>query len=275
MVGVPEDEKNRDSRMSLFESKLQVPEGTYAEQEYRIRSGENVFLVLGGKMASGKDTLAPLLSLPGSETVVLSYGEVLRRQLLSVIPCISSFAKDDAQKYIRTELGYRPTTAGKLYRMVRNYLDESGTLDPWDRTDFHRDLLQLMGSDWLPDNEYLPRTAAKQVMQLIGEGKSVIITGGRFEADVDVPRLVGALTVRVLVDRETQLKRLKIRDGLEETSQLLEQLEHPGEVALDDYNFDVLVSNGEGAVVADVAHELKEKILEHVARRRAASSYTG
>lgn len=266
---------------SEFEKRMNVPAGTYATQESLLRSGKLAYVILGGKMAAGKDTIAPLLNLPGdSSPVLLGYGEVLRRELKAVLPLVyvSIAAEEDGLELpvysmLAERLGYRIEDAVTLYSMLRgHYREFGGEFDPWVRTDFSRTLLQLMGSDWLPDEDYLPRTASAQAMKALNEGNSVILTGGRFEPDVALPSLAGAICVRLTVDRETQLHRLMGRDGLSLTPELEAQLNHPGETALDSYVADIAVDNRLGRTEQEVADEVNARLTALLASRSWISS---
>lgn len=249
--------------MSHFDDRMGVPRGTYSKQEELLRSGQLAYVVLGGKMASGKDTIGPMLSLPGDSLVLLSYGEVLRQELKKVLPVIESDTTSDRESHaelIADSLGYSLDNALALYNQVKYQLELDGHLDPWERTDFNRTLLQSMGSEWLPDDDYLPRTASKQAMGHIADGNSVVLTGGRFEPDVSFPSVAGAICVRLVVSRETQLDRLMSRDGLGLSDELERQMNHPGEIALDDYPMDVMVRNDNESKAEYVADEVSDAI---------------
>lgn len=269
--------------MNSFEQRMGVDDGYYRDQLHQVKNGNLGWIILSGKMASGKDTLAPLLKLPGKTTHILSYGEVLRRELLKVVPIVNRHLETNSKLFYTVEasraiqlvaesLGYKYENAYHLFRMITPYIQANGGLDPWHRSEFHREVLQMMGSDWLPDDDYLPRTSSKQAIPLVAGGDSVIVTGGRFLPDVELPRSGGAIVVRVKVDRETQLERLRLRDGLEPTEELLAQLSHPGEIALDDYVPHIGIDNGNGQSAVQVATQLQEMIDLEFAKRQFASS---
>lgn len=254
--------------MTEFEDRVGVALGSTSRQLALVREGRVAWVVLSGKMCSGKDTIASHLELPG-EKEYIAYGTMLRDNLSTALDYWALFETEeervaDLERY----LDYSRTSAAELSIALHREVERHGEVQPWSRTDGMRTILQKMGSEWLPDADYLPRLAALQALQHFERGNSVVAPGSRFLPDAEIPVLGGAITVRLDVSRETQLRRLKARDGLEPTPELLASLDHPGESALDDYPHAVRISNdddSEGAlteVVAEV-NAAVHRILEN------------
>lgn len=253
--------------MTAFEDRIGVPSGSTASSLAGVREGRVAWVVLSGKMCSGKDTLASRLELPG-EKEYIAYGTMLRDNLSLALDYWPLFETEEEKVAdLAKVLGYSTESAAELSLSLHREVERHGSVQPWNRTDGMRTILQKMGSEWLPDADYLPRTAALQALQHFDRGNSVVAPGSRFLPDVEIPVLGGAITVRLDVSRETQLRRLHARDGLAPTEELLEALDHPGESALDDYPHDVRISNDDDSpgaletVVAEV-NEAVHRILE-------------
>lgn len=259
--------------MSAFDERLGLAPGSMAEVEYNLHTGQVAWIILSGKMASGKDRLARALHLPG-EQEILSYGNILRENLTLVMDY--SFTWKDKEYStivddVESFLHYTPEAAKDFVDYIYERVMAEGELNPYERTDYMRVLLQNMGSIWLPHQDYLPHAAAHRASLLLRQGDSVVAAGSRFLPDVEIPRLAGALTVRLDVTRETQLRRLLERDRLSETPALLKALDHPGEVALDDFPHDIRVSNdadGDDAFAA-LADQVNAAISSILASRRS------
>lgn len=228
-----------------------------------LDDGTVVWLVLSGKLCSGKDTIAPLL-LPalGRSGVRIGYSDPMRAELQLAIDALTG--RDEPVAVLAGEL------EGLLGLAARHALEMAELLGPAVRdpahavgasvrSDLTRTLLQKLGSTWRceDDPEYWSRRVSALCLQRLAEGHSVYLTGGRFLPDVEIPAALGAVTVRLDVSRSVQMERCAARDGLlpDEAT-----LTHPGEVALDDWpGFDVRVSN-DGALqdaLAEVVAQLQ------------------
>lgn len=260
--------------MSEFEDRMMVPTGTYRAQEEAIRSGRLAWAVMSGKMTSGKDTVAPLLVLPEG-AVVSSYGDLIREEMSIAIPHIRSMVIDGTPeattiRRVSGGMNLSEEIAEEIVRLLASDFREDIHLTPRSRTDNMRYLLQNLGSDWrtADDEDYWARRGAIRAMEIIGSGKSVVAAGSRFLPDVEIPRLEGGFTVRLDVSRETQLRRLKSRDGLM-SEKTLKALDHPGETCLDDFDHDIRVNNddeGEYAL-SKVVETLNRHITELMKER--------
>lgn len=251
----------------LFEELLGVLPGTFAAPLASLATGELAWVIVSGRMASGKDSLAPHLVLPGISTEEVTYGRALREDLGTIIPVVRDAMLDgtfdDPQErerlvfITRERLDYTVSSARALVSAIGAELARDINATGYNtRTDGMRTLLQNMGSAWLPTPDHLPRTAGKLAMRFLAEGRSVRMVGGRLPNEVSVPQLAGALALRLDVSRGTQLRRLAGRDGLGLTPELAASLDHATESSMDDFAFNFRLNNdhdGEEAMVRAIA----------------------
>lgn len=256
-----------------------------------VTSGRAVFIVVSGRMCSGKDSIAPDLA-PGMglpNCLRIGYSIPMREELDQAFQLayavagpehvLAAGAQRDIAEALVDVLRLAPehgvAMAAKVGAEIVSAAGRGEVALASARTEGTRDLLQLLGSDWRQDQdvEYWPKRVVVPALRALAEGTSVYLTGGRYEPDVEVPRGLQALTVRLDVTRETQLRRLRERDGLVPTAATLAALDHPGETALDDWpHFDVRVDNNEDgpAAQAAVTDEITSALREIVDGRAAA-----
>jgi hypothetical protein len=217
----------------------EYPANHFENLKEKLESGAATWVVLSGKMCSGKDFIAA--QLPLENKTILSYGNLLREMLSDALASVTDdFSLYDAG---RLKLGYTDDASKAFQDEVNSYPLPLGLIDPWSRTTQMRTILQNMGSAYLPYEDYLPKRLIVSAKDVIESGGNIVSVGGRFLPDVEIPKLAGALTVRLEVTLETQLRRLKARDGLTDSPELRETLNHPGETALDDYAYDLRIDN--------------------------------
>lgn len=224
---------------------LEVPTSVVEAALKRLQDGSSSWIVVSGKICSGKDTVAPLVqpALGYTDVVRVGYSDMLKRDLGAAMAAIahSGFTGKDLVREVSRVSLREEEIASDLITVVEPIVTELGVLDLQQRTDLNRDLLIDMGGKWLNDNEQLSRQAAARCLELIACGASVYLTGGRFEPDVRIPQDAGATIIRLDVTPEVQRARLLKRDGLEPLDHVVNAL---NEIALDDWSrFDVRVPN--------------------------------
>ena len=90
----------------------------------------------------------------------------------------------------------------------------------------------------------------------MGDGLNVVLTGGRYEPDVLIPKALGAIIIRIDADPSVRSHRILQRDGVIPTE---EQLCHSGEVALDDWDgYDIRIDNN--GSVQEAISEIQERL---------------
>lgn len=217
-------------------ARLRVPPRELADL---VRSAQHDWIVVSGKMASGKDTVAAELNteLYADQAVLLRYGDLMRQELDEAL---AAWSRDpdmptlQAVALVRSILGLTPEQATLIVDALESDMRSSrGTLTAHDRTNGIRFALQSLGGSWRtgPDQDYWARSACLAALRA-AQTSPVILTGGRFTPDVEIPRMLGATVIRLDVSVEVQRTRLAERDGLSPDE---ETLRHPGEVLLDDW----------------------------------------
>lgn len=227
---------------------LGVPVDTAATAMRNIKTREASWILVSGKMCSGKDSVAPLLQPRlGYELIErVSYSDFMRVEANQAIKILTgrtepeSVLSDEIAGQLLLEKIHAQQLVSMLAPSVRK--PDHGIVAQ-QRTDLIRDILILFGTDWRTDADptYWSRRAAAKSIKLLSEGVSVFLTGGRFLPDVELPQDVGATIVRLDITEETQKQRLAARDGLTPPP---ETLNHISETALDDWpRYDVRVDN--------------------------------
>lgn len=226
------------------------------------------WIVVGGKMCSGKDTLAPLIQpmFDYSPLVRVGYGDLIRVEANQAIAILGGRRESadvlahDLELKLKMEAEHAEELTEMLSPLVR---EPNHGVDASLRTDLMRKILVLFGSDWRTQGDpgYWSRRGAAQSLRYLSKGTSVYLTGGRFLPDVEIPQAEGARIIRLDITAETQADRLRERDGLDMN---MEAVNDPSETALDDWDgFDVRVSN-DGTLqegLEAVCAELKKKEL--------------
>jgi hypothetical protein len=220
-----------------------------------VKNGTAAFLVVSGKLASGKDTVAPaLLETVGYPLRThLYYAQALKDEVNQIIDDIHAvFALTPVNDESRaafaeriSELYNLPAFAADLYSTA--LVDEVMTVEGLtarSRTEVMRTVLQQHGTNVrrAQDEHYWVKISLRPAITALADGSSVFYTDARFPNEIDWAHACGAFSLRLDVSREVQLDRLSSRDGLAMPS--LETLEHDSETALDDYaNFSCRLNN--------------------------------
>ena len=239
---------------TILRDRAGIDPDEYADTLTDLASGAVMWVVVSGKMCAGKDTIAPaLVDLMPTRTTMLRYGNLMRAELDPALDVIrahypdGSLFEDDVVEKVAETLTLPLEHARTLVdRLAPEMVASDGTLTASSRTEGIRSVLQDLGDDWrcIEDPDYWARKAAQESMAELASGRSVILTGGRFLPDVDMPRAAGAFLLRLSVTRQTQIERLSARDGIAPSAETLRALDHKGETALDGYaHFDTVVDN--------------------------------
>lgn len=221
---------------------------------------ESVFVGMSAKMAGGKDSTAqPVLGLIGVRHAEQhSFAFALKDELDRIFADIRYWAEHMPSTGLSMSQDARWSLAGFLSanhdipveqaftfftdKVAANVLSDP-TVHSRVRTPEVRFALQMLGTDVrrAQDDLYWVKRTVRPAAAQLALGKSVYFTDDRFPNEVDSVRDLSGLAVRLDVTRETQLERLRTRDGLDVSD---EALNHISETALDDYpHFDVRVSN--------------------------------
>ncbi len=213
-----------------------------------LLSGEVASGVLSGKMASGKDTVAEHLAeyahRPGQPTAqVHRTSDPIRSELDQAIDLIVDSPSRDAAVRALTSVMELPYAAAAhivsvLFDATRHAHPRAG-----DRNNTNRALLQFLADEGRRsvDPDYWVRRCLGRMLPVLASGASVFLSGGRYPNEVQPAQVLGLTVIRLEVALETQIERVRARDGHEPDPALFLD---PNECALDGYSgFNIQVTN--------------------------------
>lgn len=239
---------NRFSRKGYLEAAKQFgsPEDVAEQALSNLIEGEVVGLAVSGKLASGKDTVAPTvlsrLCFPSIEH--LFFAHPLKEEFNQILDIMRDApSASAATRVLVDQLTLADAHARKMVEKMYVFANEYTTLTAFDRTPEIRSGLQYLGTDVRrsqDENWWVNRSMYKGI-EALANGRSVFYTDCRFPNEVEASGRIGCLTVRLDITPETQASRLMGRDGLVVDEKAIS---HPSETVLDNYpNFDLRVSN--------------------------------
>lgn len=211
-------------------------------------------LVVSGRLASGKDTVAEAVmhELGMTDAVRVSFATPLRREVDELIDAIRIGGPETAAETV-ARIGGVPVEAGRATAdLICSALAADPSVTSYVRTREIRLALQEWGTDVrrARDPEYWVKQAMRNVVELLAEQRPVYVTDARFPNEVAAARNLGFLAVRLEVELPVRAARLKARDGLD-IDPAAEN--HPSEKELETYDgFDLWVDNS-GALEQTVA----------------------
>lgn len=222
-----------------------------------LATGTTVALAVSGKLASGKDSLAPAvfdaLGVTGREHHY--FAKPLKDELDTLIDAMRRWCLEHAGD------GLTPFARGRLAGRVSEWfampVEKAGfftgglltgaladpSLHGRSRTPEVRRALQYLGTDVrrAQDPDYWVKLALNPTVEALANGASVYFTDARFPNEIVGSAAFAATTLRLDITADTQRERLLSRDGLlpDPTA-----LNHESETALDDYRgFDIRIDN--------------------------------
>jgi Arc/MetJ-type ribon-helix-helix transcriptional regulator len=207
-------------------------------------------MLVSGKMGSGKDSVIKKAGLPYA-----SISSFIRADLDQVIlECVATKAHEgilsSVVKAVSRVSGLDPMHSAAL---ARDVVDVTKT-DPSDEAlqsayhPLYRTALQKLGSTYRPLGFY-----TQQAINHCNKSKVSVISGGRYKKECDVIRAASGLVVRIEAPEDIRIERLTHRDGRPPTR---EELNHPSETELNDYDFDFIIDNT--GTVDESAYLLRE-----------------
>ena len=222
-----------------------------------VSSGKVLFLVMSGKMGSGKDTIAPLVleALAVRDAEHLYYANALKDEADAMFAYIREGA--NAQ-----EMGERfnlsPEHAELLYDAVAEDLRANPELHSRNRSGGIRSFLQVLGTDVrrAEQPDYWVNICMREAVEHLAEGSSIFLTDARYPNEIEKATDLGAFAVRLELTQVTQEARLMERDGvLPEEAALL----HISENALNDFTGFSLILDNNGppsVAVSEITNQL-------------------
>lgn len=241
-------------------------ESTIKQAKLNLQDGTASWIVVSGKMRSGKDYLAPhiLPAMGYTKIERLGYGDTIRVEADQAINLVRGSTKTDEQlsEEIIRQLNLRPEHSAELVRLLKPLVsDPASTITAAFRSDEMRHILIEFGSTWRTEDDeaYWTNKCVEKSFEILADGVSVYLTGGRFIPDVAIPKANGATIIRLEVDEAVQARRIFEADGIAANPDLVHA---PSETALDDWlGFDVRVHNNgndKDEVIARIVKELKK-----------------
>jgi dephospho-CoA kinase len=202
-------------------------------------------LVVSGRLASGKDTVAEaaMSALGCSDAVRVSFATALRREVDEIIDALRSTPAAHAAAVTAQVSGVTVEAATPVAELLVQALAQDPAIHSYVRTREIRLALQHWGTNVrrASDDEYWVKQAMLDVVKHLAEGHSVYVTDARFINEVTAARSLGFVAVRLEVDLPIRAARLYARDGLEIDPA---SENHPSEMELENYQgFDLWVDN--------------------------------
>lgn len=198
-------------------------------------------IVVSGKIAAGKDTLAPLILRrldPKNEQVQIQFAFALKNEVSQVIQLIRDDMHADAAVLAERAAAQQDVPVEQALTIVNFILDEIrtgvGPKDGWDKTPGNRLALQFWGTEIRrnQNDNYFVSKAVQSAAAAFSEHKSVFVTDARFPNELIGMAELGFASFRIDVSPEEQQRRFFKREG---TPLRHEATLHPSETALDDY----------------------------------------
>jgi len=248
---------------------LGVPTGIALSAAANLAEKTVVFLVISGKMASGKDTVAPaVMAALGVDSTSRHhyYANALKDEVDTILAYMRTFASTrcrqaspDARAQLAACLSSKFNLEAPDAGLYAGALYTDAIADPAlharTRTAVMRHVLQHHGTNVrrTQDENYWVARSLLPVYEDLAAGTSVFVTDARFPNEISTAADLGGYTARLLISADEQVRRLTSRDGL---SVDLSVLTHASETALDAFTgFDVVVDNNSAldATVAAIA----------------------
>jgi hypothetical protein len=199
-------------------------------------------------MVSGKDTVAQHLadhleSLGNPAPVIHRSSDPIREELNEAIAIITDAkTPEEAASNVAGQLFVPDAVAihvtEKLFETTRWTVPSAE-----ERSNVHRYLLVYWADRGRRDiePEYWVRSCFTKVINTIASGHSALLSGGRYPNEVRPAQPLGLFAVRIAVDLEVQIARVRARDDIEPDPALFHT---ENECALDDYvGFNLKVTN--------------------------------
>lgn len=211
-----------------------------------VHTSEAPRLVVSGRLASGKDTVAAAVmeALGRTDSVQISFATALREEIKVMLDIVKAAADLDAAiDSVATWAGVHREEAVATTTALWDALASNPAITPYTRTKEMRTALQTWGTDVRrkTDDAYWVKQGARAAFTALAAGHPVHITDARFVNEVEIAQGMGFWAVRLEVDLDVRARRLWDRDQLEidpaaET--------HPSEEQLENFlGFDHRVSN--------------------------------
>lgn len=232
-----------------------------------FHSGKVVLLGFSGKKASGKDTVSENVSNifkeQGFAVKNAAYAFPVKQEATSIIASIDAIIRGGVTDKMEHRLG-------NLYDIPENQMLDlieiikphvgtgTGIPDGWTRNSAVWAFLRYLGTEIRQpqDQLYWVRKTYANVIENASRGDSTFINDVRFTHEVETLQKIGGFVTRINISAESQLARLKSRDGVIPDATALS---HSSEIQLDTYDyFDMILDNSENGNLKSKAQTIYE-----------------
>jgi dephospho-CoA kinase len=220
-------------------------------------------LVVSGRLASGKDTVAEaaMAALGRHDAVRVSFATALRAEVDELLDRARTTDRTDLRAAVVNEAGVARTD--EVIDLIETILRTDPNATSYQRTREIRLLLQVWGTDIrrAQDPAYWTKQGIRALLGHLATNRPVYVTDARFVDEVELTKSLGCVAVRLEVPSEVRAARLWARDGLQ-IDPVAEN--HPSERELEAYRgFDLWVDNS--ADLANAVHMIVAALRERAA----------
>lgn len=144
--------------------------------------------------------------------------------------------------------------------LIQSDLETNPYLNSTDRTPNIRKVLQFWGTDVRrkSDENYWVNKGKEAILDAVNNNKYVYITDSRFTNELEMLKEIGAKLILLEVELHEQIKRVKARDGLDLT---IEMITHPSETdhkKYDGYDYTINTTNLNSLEIEGVLLKIEE-----------------
>lgn len=246
------------SRKYRLEEDSGIPVETIMLAYQFFDSKESMLIGFSGKMAAGKDSVAPLVFSQLKKTPREdSFGADLKTELNNIISLTADNDGNELQSARDIASFYNVTLeeSSHLVSLFANEIKEGKLKTSYDRTLGSRLALQYWATEVRRKRDplYWVKPVIGRSLIAASKGESTQITDVRFRTEVWGIIDSAGLTVRLDVSEESQRERILKRDGLEVSEKAKS---HSSETELDDFeNFTVRVNTDLYTTAENVAEK--------------------
>lgn len=241
---------------------LDLPQETIDKAMENLFQGRTHFVILSGKIGSGKDTVAPRimkeLGLPKNSYTQEYFAKPLKQEMQTIIDLTRAKTNiSDVVFTVAKTMNVEYKQALKTVSYLRTEVRKDRTLTSYTKKSGIRQALQYWGTNVRREqNEYYwVEKTLELTLPKIAKGESIYITDARFPNESDATLEYLGKLIRLDVSPEEQERRIKNRDDVIITQAMRQ---HISETALDDYEkFDFRILTDD-----KTPEEIAKKIVE-------------
>lgn len=225
-----------------------------------IISGNTALVAFSGKIASGKDTVAPLVM---QELTTVSNQDAFAGAAKKELDVIFSVVKSENRSRVKTVQELMGVSLEEATTAV-DLASKALMLDPDARGAGRTKEIRTLNIFWGnavrrgQDPQYWIKKAIQSSFQSLANNVSVFVTDTRYINEAQALLALGAPLIRIDVSPKVQRQRLMGRDGLEPDPAVVNSVT---EVQLDDFSDFFYRANNDGPLQDTVRNILKE--LKH------------